>query len=45
MTPEALDAAFRAETAPIGLWLDTTTLTIEQTVNTILDQPDASQIP
>ena len=45
MTPEALDAVFRADTPPIGLWLDTTALSIEQTVDEILARRDASLIP
>ena len=45
MTPEALDAAFRADTPAIGLWLDTTALSIEQTVDEILARRDASLIP
>jgi len=35
-TPEQLNAGFRRDTPRIGLWLDTTSLTIEQTVDEIL---------
>jgi predicted kinase len=34
----ALDAALRAETPHLGLWLDTSELTVEESVNTILEQ-------
>jgi chloramphenicol 3-O-phosphotransferase len=44
MTPEQLDAAFRAETPPLGLWLDTTTLSVAETVDQILSNPDTSLI-
>ncbi|GGT40973.1 hypothetical protein GCM10010207_46410 [Streptomyces atratus] len=35
-TVESLDRALREETPPIGLWLDTTGQTVEQTVDTAL---------
>ena len=45
MTPAAFDAAFRADTPRVGLWLDTTTLSIDQTVDEILAGRDASLVP
>ena len=42
MTPEQLDAAFRADTPRLGLWLDTTTLGVDETVDHILDHPERS---
>jgi cytidylate kinase len=44
MTPDELDAAFRANTPRLGLWLDTTALSVEETVDRILRQPDSSLI-
>ncbi|MFT3851835.1 MAG: AAA family ATPase [Ilumatobacteraceae bacterium] len=44
MTPAQFDAAFRAETPAIGLWLDTTTLTVAETVDQILSQPERSLV-
>ncbi|WP_405687468.1 hypothetical protein [Streptomyces sp. NBC_00057] len=35
-TVEALDRVLREETPRIGLWLDTTGQTVEQTVDTVL---------
>ncbi|MFE3904114.1 AAA family ATPase [Streptomyces sp. NPDC059153] len=35
-TVESLDRVLREETPPIGLWLDTTGQTVEQTVDTVL---------
>lgn len=37
-TPEMLDAGLRQDTPKLGLWLDTSELTAEQTVSAILDQ-------
>ena len=45
MTPEELDTAFRASTPRVGLWLDTTALSIDQTVDHILGQPESSRVP
>ena len=45
MTPEDLDAAFRVSTPRVGLWLDTTELSVEQTVDHILGQPNSSRVP
>jgi len=44
MTPEQLDAAFRATTPRLGLWLDTTTLSVAETVDHILSHPDTSLV-
>jgi hypothetical protein len=44
MTPEELDAVFRAETPRVGLWLDTTALSVEETVDEILSRPNASAV-
>ncbi|HWA60842.1 MAG TPA: AAA family ATPase [Caulobacteraceae bacterium] len=35
-TPEAFDAMVRAETPKLGLWLDTTSLSVDETVEAIL---------
>ncbi len=35
-SPAAFDKAFPEETAPVGLWLDTSTLTVAETVEYIL---------
>jgi chloramphenicol 3-O-phosphotransferase len=35
-TPEVLDHALRSNTPRLGLWLDTSALTVEETVDTIL---------
>jgi GNAT superfamily N-acetyltransferase/predicted kinase len=43
-TPEELDRALREETPRVGLWLDTSTLTIEQTVDTILGRIDEAKM-
>lgn len=41
-TPEMLDAGFRQDTPELGLWLDTSDLTAEDTVSTILHRlPEA----
>jgi hypothetical protein len=37
-SPADLDAAFRRETPRIGLWLDTSALTVAQTVEEILSR-------
>jgi hypothetical protein len=44
MTPEDLDAAFRVSTPRVGLWLDTTELSVEQTVDHILGHPNSSRV-
>jgi predicted kinase len=44
MTPAELDAAFRAATPRLGLWLDTTLLSVDETVEQILSRPEASVI-
>lgn len=41
---EDLVALFRAETPRIGLWLDTSVLTVDETVTAILDGATASRI-
>lgn len=43
-TPEALDRALREETPHIGLWLDTSKLTIEETVTQILNRIDEARV-
>jgi chloramphenicol 3-O-phosphotransferase len=43
-TPHAFDHAFRAETPRVGLWLDTSTLTVAQTVEHILAHLPAAKI-
>ena len=45
MTPQELDDGLRNETPRIGLWLDTTTLTVEQTVDEILQRATESLVP
>jgi hypothetical protein len=37
-TPEMLDHGLRTETPRLGLWLDTSDLTVEQTVDAILER-------
>jgi predicted kinase len=44
MTPAQFDAAFRADTPRLGLWLDTTALSVDETVEQILSRPDESVI-
>lgn len=44
-TPHALDDALRQNTPRLGLWLDTSALSIEATVDTIFAQPDQALIP
>lgn len=43
-TPEALDQALREETPHIGLWLDTSNMTVEETVTAIFDQIDKAKV-
>lgn len=43
-TPEDLDRALRTETPPIGLWLDTSNLTVDQTVDAIIDRIDEARL-
>ncbi|MEV8113616.1 AAA family ATPase [Streptomyces xiamenensis] len=43
-TVEVLDRGLRAETPPIGLWLDSSDLTPEETVTAILDGLDAARV-
>ncbi|MEZ4668022.1 MAG: AAA family ATPase [Anaerolineae bacterium] len=43
-TPEGLDAALRNETPKLGLWLDTSTLTVDETVDSILARLDEALI-
>jgi hypothetical protein len=42
-TPEELDRTLREETPRVGLWLDTSNLTIEETVNTIFERIDEAR--
>jgi predicted kinase len=39
-TPDDLDASLRSETKQVGLWLDSSRLTVEETVDAILDRLD-----
>jgi chloramphenicol 3-O-phosphotransferase len=43
-TPQMFDQAFRAETPQIGLWLDTSRLTVEETVTYILAHLDQARV-
>ena len=43
-TPEALDRSLREETPHIGLWVDTSNLTIQETVTTILARLDEARV-
>lgn len=43
-TPDMLDHALRTETPRIGLWLDTSALTIEETVSSILNRLNEATI-
>lgn len=43
-TPEDLDYGLRHDTPRIGLWLDTSSLTVEETVDTILEQIDKAKV-
>ncbi|WP_309484458.1 hypothetical protein [Streptomyces himalayensis] len=39
-----LDRGLRAETPPIGLWLDTSDLTVSETVDAILSGLDEARV-
>jgi hypothetical protein len=43
-TPDDLAAALQSETPRIGLWLDTSELSVDQTVQTILARLDEARI-
>jgi predicted kinase len=43
-TPDDLDHSLRNETPKLGLWLDTSNLTIEATVQTILDRQGDARV-
>ena len=43
-TPTMLDDELRSSTPRLGLWLDTSTLSVEATVNTILAQRDQARV-
>ncbi len=43
-TPDELDHALRHETPHLGLWLDTSNMTVEETVDTILSRLDSAHI-
>ncbi|MEO8394772.1 MAG: hypothetical protein ABI700_17385 [Chloroflexota bacterium] len=43
-TPQMLDEGLRNETPRLGLWLDTSALSIEETVDAILAQIDQAAI-
>jgi chloramphenicol 3-O-phosphotransferase len=43
-TPDALDHSLRTETPRLGLWLDTSALTVEQTVEAIFAQAAHSRV-
>jgi len=43
-TPADLDNALRSDTPRLGLWLDTSTLSVEETVDAILDQLDKAVV-
>jgi predicted kinase len=43
-TPHIFDQAFRAETPQLGLWLDTSRLTVEETVAYILAHLDQARV-
>jgi hypothetical protein len=42
-TPVGFDALVRAETPKVGLWLDTSAMTVAQTVDFILAHPEATR--
>ncbi len=44
-TPDELDRALRQDTPKLGLWLDTSTMTVEETVESIFAQLDTARIP
>lgn len=43
-SPAELDRALRTDTPRLGLWLDTSALSVEETVNTILEQLDKAVV-
>ncbi len=43
-TPQDMDQALRTETAQIGLWLDTSALSVDESVDQILAQLEAARI-
>lgn len=43
-TPEALDQALRTETPRLGLWLDSSNMTVDETVDRIFAEWDAAHI-
>jgi hypothetical protein len=43
-TPEMLDEGLRNDTPRLGLWLDTSTLNVEETVDAIFAQIDQAAI-
>jgi hypothetical protein len=43
-TVEEFDRVFRAETPPIGLWLDSSTLSVDETVDAILANLAAARV-
>ncbi len=43
-TPEELDHALRHDTPKLGLWLDTSDMTVEETVDAISSQLDSARI-
>jgi adenylylsulfate kinase-like enzyme len=43
-TPEGLDKALREETPHVGLWLDSSNLSVDETVDAILGQLDEAKI-
>ena len=43
-TPDELDLSIRTETAKIGLWLDTSNLTVNETVKTVFARLDEARI-
>ena len=44
-TPADLDRVLREETAPVGLWLDTSSQTLDETVESILSRLDEARLP
>jgi hypothetical protein len=44
-TPDDLNYELRSNTPRLGLWLDTSTLSVEETVETILARLDEALIP
>lgn len=43
-TPEALDRTLREETPHLGLWLDTSMLSVQETISSILEQLEQARI-